>query len=778
MPNRHARRKAAALKRQMSRQNSTKIRAARRTGKMTRLNAAGRLTLTAMAAVESDATEGKLPAFTIDAYSGGLMQPQLEGVAWDGDCVVDISGLRFNATIPVHRDHDVTKPVGHTSVEVGDRITCNGVFSIDNDHSREIRAGAKNGFPWKGSIGLSNMLVEFIEAGQTTEVNGKQWQGPLMVTRQADLDEVSIVTVPGDSNVEAVLAAAKPNGVSQMDFSQWLKDKGFDEASLSDGQIAALKKAYEAEMAEESAEGDDGEMDASKDGEDSDGDGESEESDSEGEEKETSAKAGKNKGKSLKASKSSSGSSKKPKLSAAARARREVAREEQRISDIREVCENFGNPDFKKGTKLSAHAIREGWTAAQTALHATRHSRPRTSAVHTTSQQQRGTVEALQAGIMLRAGRRIDNVLPEHSMVPEWQSRPVNDPTRQRVMDNAQEFRDLSMSEYCDAALRASGHQVPSGSGRSMRMARLQAAFSTGAVSSLYNTVIGSMAIASYQESGDFSQGWTSENDELNLEEHSRVRLETTPDLTLHPDSGTADDTKVSSNSEKVKADRFSRQATIDEIAFINDNFQLLREIPTLFGQAAARLRPNLVAAVLLANAAMRDSVALFHATHGNLITASPLGSTTMRTARAALGKQKEGDASLNLAASHLVVPTDLGDLAYQLCNSTTIFQDGGQGGTNPLAVRNIQPVEEARLANGVTDPRNKSALAGSATTWYLISSDGHTIEVQFLAGTGRVPVVVVENLIGGQFGLNITVKHYAGAKALDWRSMVQVLAV
>lgn len=765
MPNRHARRKAAALKRQLTRQNNSRLQAARRKGKMTRLNAAGRLTLTAMAAVEGEATDGQLPTFTIDAYSGGLMQPQLDNVDWDGDCIVDISGLRFNPTIPVHRDHDTTKPVGHSSVEVGERLTCKGVFSIDNEHSREIRGGARNGFPWKGSIGLSNMLVEFIEHGQTTEVNGKQWQGPLMVAREADLDEVSIVTIPGDSNVDAVLAAAKQNGVSQMDFSAWLKENGFDEASLSESQLAALKKAYEAAMAEESDEGEgDEELDAEGgEGSDTESD-DSEESDEEADA--AAAKAAKDASKKLKAGK-------KPTLSAAQQARNKVAAEEQRISDVKEICEQFGNPDFKKGIKLSAHAIREGWDAARTALYATRHSRPRTSAVHTTGQTERGSIEALQAGIMLRAGRRIDNVIPEHSMVPGWQSRPVNDPERQRVMDNAQEFRDLSMTDYCDAALRASGHQVPSGNGRGSRMARLQAAFSTGAVSSLYNTVIGSMAIASYQESGDFSAGWTSENDELNLEEHTRVRLETAPDLTLHPESGTADDTKVSANNEKVKTDRFSRQATIDEIAFINDNFQLLREVPTQFGQAASRLRPTLVAAVLLANAAMRDSVALFNSAHGNLLTSSALAQATMRTARAALGKQKEGDASLNLQATHLIVPTDLGDLAYQLCNSTQIFVDGGNGGTNPLAVRGITPVEEARLANGVTDPRSKTALSGSATSWYLVSADGHTIEVQFLAGTGRVPIVVVENLTGGQFGLNITVKHYAGAKALDWRSMV-----
>jgi hypothetical protein len=773
MPNRQARRKAAALLRTQTRENNRKLRTALRSGKKTRLNSASRLTLTAAAAVVSDATEGELPTFTIDAYSGGLMQPQLEGIGWDGDCIVDISGLRFNSTIPVHRDHDTCKPVGHASVETGERVTCKGVFSIDNEHSREIRAGAKNGFPWKGSVGLSNMLVEFIDAGQTTEVNGKQWQGPLMVARQADLDEVSIVTIPGDSNVDAVLAAAKQsNGVDHMDFSAWLKEQGFDEASLSDTQLAALRKAYDAEMAEADSEAD-GEGDEEMEAEGGEGSDDEEEDDSEEEDDDAeaaAAKAGKQGGKSLKAGK-------KPNLTATQQARNKVAAEEQRIADIKDVCETLGNPDFKKGTKLSAHAIREGWDAARTALYATRHSRPRTWAVHTTSQTERGSIEALQAGVMLRAGRRIDNVLPEHSMVPGWQSRPVNDPARQRVMDQAQEFRDLSMTDYCDAALRASGHQVSSGGGRSNRMARLQAAFSTGAVSSLYNTVIGSMAIASYQESGDFSAGWTSENDELNLEEHTRVRLETAPDLTIQPETGTADETRVAANNERVKADRFSRQANIDEIAFINDNFQLLREIPTQFGQAASRLRPNLVASVLLANAVMRDNVALFNAVHSNLLTGSPLSSAAMRTARALLGKQREGDASLNLQATHLLVPTDLGDLAFQLCNSIQIFQDNGQGGTNPLAVRGINPVEEARLANGVVDPRSKQALSGSISTWYLISAEGHTIEVQFLAGTGRVPVVSVENLTGGQFGLNITVKHYAGAKALDWRSMVQCQA-
>jgi hypothetical protein len=395
-------------------------------------------------------------------------------------------------------------------------------------------------------------------------------------------------------------------------------------------------------------------------------------------------------------------------------------------------------------------------------------------AIHTTSPAERGSIEALQAGIFLRANRAIDRVVPSHHMVPGWQSRPVNDPERQRIMDQAQEFRDMTMMETVACALRANGHSVPSGRNHH---ATLQAAFSTGSVSALYEQTIGSMAIQAYQESGDFSQGWTTTNEELNLEEHSRPRLESAPDLTIQPETGTADSTGRSAVAEKVKVDRFSRQAEIDEIAFINDNFSLLRQTPVDFGRAAARLRPTLVASVLLANAAMSDTVALFHAGHLNLITGSALSQANLQKARAQLGKQKDGDASLNLPATHLIVPTDLGDLALQLTRSALISNDSGAGSLNSLATRNITPIEEARLANGVVDPRTKTTLGGSLTTWYLVSAEGHTIEVQFLAGTGQVPVVVVTQLTGGKFGLNITVKHFVGAKALDWRAMMRVTA-
>jgi hypothetical protein len=748
LPNRKVRRRVKAIRRSIT------LQAAKAKPSTPNLSGNARMTLTA-AAVLSESEDG-LPRFTIEAYTGGLMYPNLSGVYYDGPVVVDISGLQVQGTTPVHREHDRERPVGHAEVTLGNSIVCEGVFSVVNDDSAEIRESSKNGFPWRGSIGLGSMSYEFVDTGITIEANGQSFTGPLLLVRNSVLSEVSFVTIAGDPNVRPAIAASSSAGVLPMDFAAWLAALGLEESTLTDVQKTNLRAKFDAEKAAEA--------EAAKDA---------------GVSTETQpvdpavdpAAAG--------ATATAAGVAR---LTAASRAsatlqasREAAAAEEERIAAIKEIGETIGNPVVTEaganGATLVAHAIREGWDSGRAALYATRASRPRVAAIHSTSPTERGSMGALQAATMLRASRPIDQVLPAHHMVPHWQTLPVNHPDRQRVMDQAQEFRDVTMMEMTTMALRASGHTVPSGRNH---MATLQAAFSTGAVSALYEQSIGSMAIGAYIEVGDFSAGWTSENDELNLEEHTRPRLASAPDLTLHPETGEAAHVSRSATAETVKVDRFSRQCEIDEIAFINDNFQELRNTPSDMGRAAARLRPTLVAAVLMGNAALADNIALFHADHGNLLTGSALAQATLRTARARIARQMDGDASINLPATHLIVPTDLGDLAIQLTGSAVITNDSGAGGMNPIRMRNLTPVEEARLANGVVDPRTRQSIAGSATRWYVVSAEGHTIEVQFLQGTGRVPVVVVTQLTGGKFGLNITVKHFVGAKALDFRAMLR----
>ena len=738
---------------------------------------AKRLTLTAIAAIQPATEADQVPRFELDAYSGGIMYPELSGVYWDGPVVISIDGISVrDDVIPVHRSHDTDRPVGHGQVELGERIKCTGVFSIDNADSREILAGAKGGFPWRASVGLSNMMWVIAEPGQSVEANGKTYDGPILHVISADLDEVSFVTIAGDPNVSPAIAANKRSGVTLMNFSQWLAAKDWDESTLSAAQLSQLQGVFDAEQQAEAAQK---EADAA-----AEADATAETDDDATEIDDPTPTPADVEAAELVAARKLRAKLLAAKKAAAvdpsvARIRAAAAAEETRISAIREIGDTIGNPAVE-GTsgKLVAHAIAQGWDATQTALYATRNSRPRGPAIHSTATAERGSLESLQAGILLRAGRNIDAVLPAHHSIPDWMSRPVNDPNRQRVMDNAQQFRDMEMVEYIGAGLQAMGHSRSNlAQGRSGRLATLQAGFSTGATAAIFTQSIGALALATYMESGDFSQGWTSEADVPNLIETDRPRMQAGQDLTLHETGGEATHSARSATNEKVKADRFSRTAEIDENDFINDRFQLLHEQPVEFGRAAARLRPNMVAAVMMSNPNLADGLALFVAGHSNLITTSALSATTLRAARAALSKQKDGDASLNLPATHLIVPSDLGDLAVQLTMSAVISNDSGAGATNPLRMRNIAPVEEARLSNGVVNPLTGASIGGSLTSWYLVSAEGHTIEVQFLEGTGRVPQVIVTQLTGGKFGLSITVKHFIGAKALDFRGMVKATA-
>lgn len=736
--------------------------------------------LSAMADI-AEPTEAESPGtFTLDAYSGGVMYPVLNGVNWQGPVVVSIEGLSANASIPVHRDHDRSRPVGHARVDLNNRIRCDGVFSVDNADSAEIRSSAKRQFPWRASIGLSAMVFNIVEAGRSITTNGQTFDGPILHVTAAHLDEVSFVTIAGDNATAPAIAAHKPSGVDTMNFSQWLKAKGWDEAKLTDAQKAQLMSVYDAEQTSESGgdapDGGQSTNPPTASGDTADTATTAPPQPAAATAEPTSAQSAPATAAATQARSSLTASASG---SAVQRARLEAAAEEERIASIRAVGSRFPGTVVTEAddASLTAHAIREGWTSDQTELYALRAHRASGPAIHSTSPAARGSLESLQAGIMLRAGRSIDQVAPHHDLIPDWMSRPVNDPERQRIMNNAQEFRDLTMIEYTARGLQAMGHRAPAGQGMSGRLATLQAGFSTGATAAIFTQSIGAMAIAAYSESGDFSVGWTSEADVPNLLPADRVRMQAAPDLTHQPTGDEAKHAHREAKSETVRADRFSRTAEIDENDFINDRFSLLREIPRDFGRAAARLRPNMVAAVLLANAALKDSIALFHASHGNLLTGSPLSQANLQKARAAMSKQKDGDASLNLQPTHLIVPSDLGDLAIQLTMSAIITNDSGAGGMNPTRTRNIMPVEESRLSNGVVDPLTGAALSGSLTSYYLASSEAHTIEVQFLDGTGRVPQVVVEQLSHGKFGLSVTVKHFIGAKALDFRGLSKILA-
>jgi hypothetical protein len=148
----------------------------------------------------------RLPRFNMVAYTGGAMRI----AGWRHPVVVDLAGLGIpSQSRPIRFGHDASSGVGHTdSIAVaGGQLVAEGVVSRDTAAAREIVASAKNGFPWQASLGAGVDQFEFVKEGQTTTVNGREFQGPVNVVRKATLGEISFVDLGADLNTSARVAA-------------------------------------------------------------------------------------------------------------------------------------------------------------------------------------------------------------------------------------------------------------------------------------------------------------------------------------------------------------------------------------------------------------------------------------------------------------------------------------------------------------------------------------------------------------------------------------------
>jgi len=203
----------------------------------------------AIEAAAAPAEGGKPAQPTISgvAYSGGLLN-----VDWGKPVVVDLTALRAADSIVLLKDHDRRQLVGQAtaqikarSVTIAGNIT--GNVADPQDAAGAVVMHARGGFKWPLSVGIWPEKVEEVAAGAKVSVNGRSFTGPLYIVRAGVLREVSFVTIGGDENASAKVAASAA-GETNMEptFAQWITAQGKDAAGLSDADKAPLQAAYDA----------------------------------------------------------------------------------------------------------------------------------------------------------------------------------------------------------------------------------------------------------------------------------------------------------------------------------------------------------------------------------------------------------------------------------------------------------------------------------------------------------------------------------------------------
>lgn len=208
---------------------------------------------------------------------------------------------------------------------------------------------------------------------------------------------------------------------------------------------------------------------------------------------------------------------------------------------------------------------------------------------------------------------------------------------------------------------------------------------------------------------------------------------------------------------ESYSLETFGRIFSISRQAMVNDDLQAFAEMTGKYGRASAEFEAGYLVDLLASNPTMSDSVALFHADHGNLAgTGTVISVTSLGAAAKAMRLQKGLDDTtpIDVTPKFLIVPAALEMVALQYLAQVT-----------PDTSANVNPY--AGKLELIVDPRLD---AKSATAWYLASDPAALsgLEYAYLEGQ-RGPYVEVRNGFDID-AVEIKARLDFGAGFLDWR--------
>jgi len=397
------------------------------------------------------------------------------------------------------------------------------------------------------------------------------------------------------------------------------------------------------------------------------------------------------------------------------------------------------------------------------------------------------SIDVLTAAVTLRMGgeaavrhlQTVDYNQTTGKLRMNRRSMQVTDEMRkqhERNVNDAYAFESRSAADICEMALRASNIEVPH-----EREDIISRSLSTPTISTVYTQTMGAVLASSIGETVDSTVGWCKEVDVPNFKSNELHQFEGGI-LTKRNRGEQARPASFADTMETFKVSEYASVLNIDRQDLIDDDLNAFLTALSEYARGVQDLRPSLVYGFMAANSALStDSVALFHATHSNLITSSALAAATLQTGITALASQRgPGGLNLNLRDIYLVTSETLSFTAAQLVSSSEIREAAAANGTmNPLASRGIKLARDSRLNVGFTYPATGLAVAGAGTTWYLAAAGGaYGINVGYLRGTNRMPTMstTVYNG-GGKYGMAMDVQFDIGVGVQSYQGLLKATA-
>lgn len=259
---------------------------------------------------------------------------------------------------------------------------------------------------------------------------------------------------------------------------------------------------------------------------------------------------------------------------------------------------------------------------------------------------------------------------------------------------------------------------------------------------------------------------WTKASTTPDFKTISRSRLSTAPTFQTVSEGAQITIAPMSDSKETYALATLGRGVSFTRQMLINDDLNAFVDLLNMFGDQAARAENKAVYAILYANANMSDSVALFHASHGNsgtgALTAGSTANTSLDSMFTAMAVQKDldGVSVLNIVPKFLIVPAAKKMTAEQALLPTN---QGVKAADQSIFSGRLTVVADAELDGN-----------GSGTAKWYGAADPNIypgIEYCHLDGAEGPQVIRQENT-NGILGVQLFAFIDFAAKAVDYRPL------
>lgn len=216
----------------------------------------------------------------------------------------------------------------------------------------------------------------------------------------------------------------------------------------------------------------------------------------------------------------------------------------------------------------------------------------------------------------------------------------------------------------------------------------------------------------------------------------------------------------ISEGRESYQLATYGRIVALTRQAIINDDLRAFDRALGTAGQRAADLESGIVYNVLIANAALADNTALFHADHGNLGSAAVIAEASLAEAWEDMTQQKDldGEEYIDSRPRFILVPPGQRSIeARKMIAATT---PASAADVNAFA-GSLEIVEEPRLF-----------VAGGPQPWYLAADPNLVDTVEYAHLEGQMEPFIDQRAGFEVDGVEIKVRHDFAAKALDYRGL------